>query len=126
MRRGNSSSDRKVTDLLPPPGSLADKATRGLAPIVSPAPARERLPEQTYSDRVQEFVDRHLLTERGLVEARPALGRLLALEHDIRSATGRRASAIVLPADVAPGLTAFSHLPVLRGDRVALLFEPTP
>jgi hypothetical protein len=52
------------------------------------------------------------------------LAPLAALKQDIESATALRPTAMMLPLSAFPGLEAYLGLPVIRGDRAALLFEP--
>jgi hypothetical protein len=53
-----------------------------------------------------------------------ALGPVLALEHSIRRATRMVPTAVMLPLSLLPGLDEVKGLPVVRGDRTALLYEP--
>ena len=50
---------------------------------------------------------------------------LAALQHDIESATALKPTAMMLPLSVFPGVDEIRGLPVVRGDRTALLYEPT-
>lgn len=49
---------------------------------------------------------------------------LLVLRSDIESATMLRPTAMMLPLSTFPELDSIHGLPVIRGDRRALVFEP--
>lgn len=51
------------------------------------------------------------------------VGPVIVIERAIRAATGLRASALMLPLSLGRGITACFGLPVVRGDRVALMYE---
>lgn len=56
-------------------------------------------------------------------EAWDALAPMLAVKHNIEVHTAYRATAIMLPLSLAPKATEVYGLPVVRGDRVALMYE---
>lgn len=51
------------------------------------------------------------------------VGPLLVLKQDIDRNTRRRPTAMMLPLSVLPGLETCYGIPVIRGDRTALLYE---
>lgn len=53
------------------------------------------------------------------------LAPLAVLKQDIETYTAIRPSAIMLPLSAFPGLEAYLGLPVIRGDRAALIYEPS-
>ena len=57
-------------------------------------------------------------------EAVEVLAPLAALRQTVRAAAALQPSAVLLPPSILPGLDAWGGLPVLRGDRAALVFEP--
>jgi len=57
-------------------------------------------------------------------EAARVLRPLLVLEHVLWRETALRPTAVMLPGDVLAGATWALGLPVIRGDRAALLLEP--
>lgn len=52
------------------------------------------------------------------------LAPLAALKQDIESSTALKPNAIMLPLSAFPGVEMILSLPVVRGDRTALLYEP--
>lgn len=58
--------------------------------------------------------------EQAVVEA---LIPLLQVEQDVQEHTGRRPSAVMIPSGVLPKAETWRLLPVIHGDRYALLYE---
>lgn len=56
-------------------------------------------------------------------EAVEQLGAMMALAYSIQDSTALRPSAIMVPLDMVPGMTVFNDWTVVRGDRVALIYE---
>lgn len=56
-------------------------------------------------------------------EALDIVAPLFVLEWEIREHTALRPSAMMLPFSLLPGATEIRGLPVIRGDRAALLYE---
>lgn len=52
-------------------------------------------------------------------------GAVLVLRGQIEAATRMRPTAVMLPLSLFPGVEEFYGLPVYRGDRVALIYEPS-
>lgn len=57
-------------------------------------------------------------------ELREAVVPLLVLGRDIEKHTMIRPTAVMLPLSLAPDATKVFGLPVIRGDRAALIYEP--
>ena len=51
------------------------------------------------------------------------IGPVIVLRSDIQGATMHVASAIMLPLSLFPDMEEIYGMPVVRGDRVALLYE---
>lgn len=49
---------------------------------------------------------------------------VLALEHSIRTHTALQPTALMLPLSLFPDVEMLANLPVVRGDRTALIYEP--
>lgn len=58
------------------------------------------------------------------LEMLETLGPVRVLEYTIEKHAMLRPTAIMLPLSQFPELTQLWNLPVIRGDRVALLYEP--
>lgn len=61
---------------------------------------------------------------KSALELREALTPLLSLMFDIEKHTVIRPTAIMLPLSLVPDAEKVFGLPVIRGDRTALIYEP--
>ena len=52
------------------------------------------------------------------------VGPLMALRHTVEAHTALRPTAIMLPLSLLRGVEEVYGLPVVRGDRTALIYEP--
>lgn len=57
-------------------------------------------------------------------EVRDAVIPLMILRDDIDMRTAIRPTAVMLPLSLAPKATVVFGLPIIRGDRTALIYEP--
>jgi hypothetical protein len=66
---------------------------------------------------------RTLLTDEEIAQITESIGPVLVMRHQIEMHTRYRPTALMLPLSLAPRLETAWGMPVIRGDRVALVYE---